>query len=339
MPLLDAGSSHAGRQPGRSAYAYGLACAIGTGVSFGLLGTLANFAYRAGMGSATFTGVRAFIGASVLAVLLLLHRRLTIDLRTLSRREQLMLFIAVASNATLNLALFAAYSAMTVALVVAIYFTYPLIVAFVSVAIGRERFTRARVAGLIFTTAGLVLVVGDQVGADARLSMVGLGCAAVTAICQASYLLVSRSGYTRVPPEQATFLILAGGAVLAAGMMVATDLPAGRLVIWVGSTQSWIAVIIAGTVSAALAKVWLLRAVRIIGGTRTAVVLLLEPLTGVILAALALGQAIGLPEAIGGIGILVGAALVQRPSIATPVEPHGASAGLIGEHQKFEISA
>jgi drug/metabolite transporter (DMT)-like permease len=44
--------------------------------------------------------------------------------------------------------------------------------------------------------------------------------------------------------------------------------------------------------------------------------MLVEPITGVALAALLLGQPFGPPELLGGAGILVGAMLAQRP--ATP---------------------
>ena len=51
---------------------------------------------------------------------------------------------------------------------------------------------------------------------------------------------------------------------------------------------------------AGLSKVWLLRGVRRVGGTRSSVLMLVEPVTGVVLAALLLGQPFGAPELVGG---------------------------------------
>jgi drug/metabolite transporter (DMT)-like permease len=42
--------------------------------------------------------------------------------------------------------------------------------------------------------------------------------------------------------------------------------------------------------------------------------LLSEPITGVALAAVLLGQGLSPVQAVGGVGVLVGAALAQRPA-------------------------
>jgi drug/metabolite transporter (DMT)-like permease len=133
--------------------------------------------------------------------------------------------------------------------------------------------------------------------------------------------VVSRRGYTRVPAEQATALILGGGAILAGAVVLAVDLPAGRLLSWASDAAAWAAVLTAGLLGAAAAKVWLLRGVRQLGGTRTAVLMLLEPVAGVLLAAAVLGQAISPTEAVGGLVIIAAAVLVQRPAPGPAAPP------------------
>jgi drug/metabolite transporter (DMT)-like permease len=108
--------------------------------------------------------------------------------------------------------------------------------------------------------------------------------------------------------------MLGGGAILAGLVAVAVDLPGGSLLAWVAEPAAWAAVIVAGALGAAAAKVWLLRGVRMLGATRTAVLMLSEPVAGVLLAAVVLGQAIGVAEAVGGLTILVAAVIVQRPA-------------------------
>jgi drug/metabolite transporter (DMT)-like permease len=305
---------HAVRALALGDYRSGVLYILGAAVSFGLLGTLSGLAYRGGMGPATFTALRATVGVVALLAFACSSQDARVDLRSLSRRERVMLGTAIVANASLNLVLFAAYGAMAVALVLAIYFTYPLLVAVASVALGRERFTRVRVAGLALAVAGVALVVGGQIGPDARPSFVGLALAGAAAVCQATYLVVSRSGYTRVPSRQATTLILTGGAILAGIVALVTDMPAGRLLAWAASPGAWAGILIAGTLGAALAKVWLLRGVRRIGGTRTAVLMLGEPLVGAAAAALVLGQQLTAPALVGGVAIVVAAALVQAPT-------------------------
>ena len=293
--------------------ARGTAYVLAAALAFSTLGSLSGLAYRVGMGSATFVTLRAIVGAALLLVLIGLHRRAWVPLRSLPGRERLMLAAAMAANAILNLALFAAYGQMAVALVLAVYFTYPMLVALASVLIGRERFTLARSAGLAIAVTGLALVMWDQVGI-AALTPIGLLWALAAAGCQATYLVVSRAGYTRVPVEQATALMLGGGALLAGMVALAVDLPAGRLTTWAADPGAWFAILAAGVLGAAAAKVWLLNGVRLLGGTRTAVLMLFEPVAAVLLAAIVLDQGITPLEAVGGLVLLGAARLVQRPA-------------------------
>jgi drug/metabolite transporter (DMT)-like permease len=295
----------------------GVALVVAAALGFATLGTSSGIAYASGMGSATFVTLRAVIGAGLLGGLLIWRPAMRVSLWSVPRIEKLMLGAAMVANGTLNLALFAAFGQMAVALVLAVYFTYPIVVAGVSVLIGRERFTVARSAGLVLAAIGIGLVLVGQVG-DASLTWLGLGLALAAAGCQACYLVVSRSGYTRVPAEQATTVILGGGAVLALAVTMATDLPSGRFLSWTGDPSAWLAVVIAGAVGAAMAKVCLLRGVRLMGGTRTAVLMLLEPVAGVLLAAAVLGQRLTWLQGAGGLVILAAAILVQRPASAHP---------------------
>jgi drug/metabolite transporter (DMT)-like permease len=291
----------------------GVAFVIGAALAFSTLGSLSGLAYRAGMGSPTFVTLRAIVGAGLLLALIALQRRQWVPVRSLSRRDGSLLGAAMVANAALNLALFAAYGQMAVALVLAVYFTYPMLVASASVLIGRERFTPTRSAGLAVAGAGLALVMWEQVGGSA-ITPIGLAWALMAAACQATYLVVSRAGYTRVPVEQATAVMLGGGAVLAGIAALAIDLPAGRLTSWVDDPTAWIAIAIAGALGAAAAKVWLLNGVRLLGGTRTAVLMLFEPVAAVLLAALILDQAITPLQAAGGLVLLGAARLVQHPA-------------------------
>lgn len=301
---------------GLSTYEMGVVYAVGAGVALGTLGPVSNIAYAAGMGSPTFAALRATIGAVVLLAFAGRAER-RVSLRGLSRREQGTLALTAAAQACLSLALFAAYGAMTVALVLAVYFSYPVLVAGASIALGRERLTPVRAAALVIALAGLLVVVLGRMGPDARLSPAGLVLAAIAACCQATYLVASRKGFTRVPSTQAVTVILAGAAIAVWAVAIPVDGLSGRLTAWVSEPTAWLAILFAGAVGAGLAKVWLLKGVRRVGGTRSSVLMLAEPLTGVLLAALLLGQPFGLPELIGGAGVLIGAILAQRPAAAT----------------------
>jgi drug/metabolite transporter (DMT)-like permease len=305
---------------GLSSYGTGVLYVLAAGIALGTLGPVSNVAYGAGMGSPTFAALRATVGALVLLAIAGRDDR-HVSLRLLSRREQGLLALTAGAQACLSLALFAAYGAMSVALVLAVYFSYPLLVCAASIALGRERLTPVRAVALGLSLAGLLVVVLGRLGPDAHLSVAGLALAAVAACCQATYLVVSRNGFTRVPSTQAVTVILAGAALAIWMVALPVDGASGRLLAWVGDPSAWLAVVFAGAVGAGLAKVWMLRGVRRVGGTRASVLMLVEPITGVVLAALLLGQAFGAPELLGGAAILVGAMLAQRPAQAAVRRP------------------
>jgi len=300
----------------RTEYAHGVIYAIAAGVAFGTLGPVSNLAYGAGMSSPTFAAMRATTGAVMLGAVLLAGRSGTVSLRGLSTRDRVLLGLTAIAQAALSLALFAAYGAMAVALVVAVYFCYPLIVAGMSVALGRERLTRTRVLALAIALGGLTTVVlgGGSIGE--KMTVAGLLLAAVAASCQATYLVASRSGFTRVPSQQATGLILAGAATLMWLVAIPAELGSAHPGTWLGSPTAWAAIAVAGILGAAVAKVWMLRSVRRVGGTRAAVLMLAEPVTGVVLAGLILGQGLSALQFAGGIAVLGGALLAQRPAPA-----------------------
>ena len=311
-----AGARHATRalaQPGGlSAYSKGVLYALAAGLAFGTLGPVSNVAYGAGMGSATFAALRATIGAIAIALTIRAAAHPTVSLRALAPRDRALLAMTAIAQASLSLSLFAAYHAMPIASVLAVYFCYPLIVAGASIALGRERLTVARAAGLLAALAGLATVLLGGPGGALGISVVGLVLAALAATCQAAYLVVSRNGYSRVPSDQASAVILGGAAVLLWLVAVPIDGPAGAA--WLFSAPAWLAVGATGLLGAAFAKVFLLRAVRRVGGTRTSVLLLSEPIVGTVLAAILLGQGLTPVQVLGGVGVLVGAALAQRPA-------------------------
>lgn len=299
----------------RTEYARGVIYATAAGLALGTLGPVSNIAYAAGMSSPTFAALRATIGALVLSVVLVATNADRVSLRRLRRRDRALLGLTAIAQATLSLSLFAAYAAMAVAPVVAVYFCYPLLVAGASIALGRERLTRTRALALAIALGGLAFVVLGG-GVSGRVSVVGLALAGFAAACQATYLVASRAGFTRVPAQQATGVILAVAAVLMWMVAGPAEVASGHPGSWLGSPTAWAAVVVGGVLGAALAKVWLLRGVRRVGGTRAAVLMLAEPVTGVLLAAVLLSQGLTGVQVAGGIAVLAGALLAQRPAPA-----------------------
>ncbi len=292
-------------------YAGGVIRVLVAAVALGTLGPVAGLAYSAGVEPATMSALRAGIGAAVLGLLLVTRRLPSVRLASLPARQRRMLLLAIGVNGLMNLVLFFAFGAMAVAVVMVIFFTYPVQVAFIAVALRRERLTRRRVIALALSALGLALVLGGRLGPDTNVTAAGVALAAAAAVCHAVYLVVVRDGFPRVPPAQATSLVLAGGLVISG---TAALLLGGADVVgtWVTSPLAWSAIIFAGTIGAAFPKVWVISGVRVIGSTRAAVLMLMEPVTAVVVAGLVLAQAPTLNEVAGGIAVLAAVLIVQQ---------------------------
>jgi DME family drug/metabolite transporter len=300
--------------PDRSGWA-GTLIVLVSAALFGSLGVLSRTAYDAGISPFAFVTWRAGVGAVGLwaAILLLRGRgRPIVPWTALSGPARRGLGLAVLIGAALNLLIFLAFDRTTVALALLGFYTYPAIVAAASVLLGRERLDRARVVALLLALAGMVAVVlgGLEPEVAVRLDVLGIGAALGAAACQAVFVLLSRS-YASVPTDQAMATILAGTGIVAAGVTLVTEGPAG-LALPLGSMSLLGLLLVTGTFAAAVPSFLFLTGIRRIGGVRTGIVMLAEPVVGVGLAALLLAEGVSPLQVLGGVTILAAALLVQR---------------------------
>lgn len=283
--------------------------------AMGTLGPVAALAYGEGLQPAGFSALRAGIGAGILGALVLSRRQPSIHLAHLERRQKALLALAVAVNGLMNLLLFFAFGAMAVGLVMVIFYGYPVLVALMTAALGRERLTPTRLLAIGIACLGLALVLSGQLGPDAHATAAGIALAGGASVCHALYLVAIRGGFDAVPGVQATSLVLMGGIAISGTAALVVE-GTGSVGEWLTSPLAWAAILCAGTVGA-LPKVWVIGGVRRIGSTRAAVALLMEPVVAVVVATLALGQGLTVLELAGGAAILVAVVLVQLPARAS----------------------
>jgi uncharacterized membrane protein len=176
-----------------------------------------------------------------------------------------------------------------------------------------ERVTRARIAALALAIGGMALVVLSQLDAaqSVRVDLIGIVLALLAAVCQVIYFTVGRSGFRHVPSDEATLVVFlislpiyAAVATVAGGLGAAIASPL--------ADPALLAItLVIGVLGAATPSVFVLIAIRRIGGTRTGILLMLEPVGGVVLAALLLGQALQPIQVVGGALVIAGGILLQ----------------------------
>jgi drug/metabolite transporter (DMT)-like permease len=285
---------------------------------FGMLGPLARFGADAGVTGVAFTAWRALMGVSFLAILITIRGEAAgsiAAIRRLPGRGRAALLLAAVMGVTLNVSMFSAFGMISIALVLMLFYTYPAGVVVVDVVLGHERLSPSRVAALLLSFAGVALVLlgGMDTSSGVVVNPLGIALGLASALSQVVFVAVSRGGYSSVPAPAATLVILATSLVGASTIAVVVGQGDG-LTAPLRSLEPWPILLLAGVVAAGVSSLLFLTAIRSIGGTRTGILMLLEPVVGVLLAALWLGEALLPVQIVGGVLVLAGALVLQLRS-------------------------
>jgi drug/metabolite transporter (DMT)-like permease len=217
--------------------------------------------------------------------------------------------------------MFTAFGLIPIALTLMLFYLYPAGVVVIDILLGHEQLSAPRLVALALSFGGVVLVLagGMDAGGGIAIAPLGILLGLVAAACQVVFITVSRGGYASVPADAATLVILAGSVTGASTVALIAGQGAG-LATPLHSLDPWPVLLLAGVAAAGVSSLLFLTAIRLIGGTRTGILMLFEPVVGVILAAVILGEALAGIQALGGLLVLAGALILQLRS-APATEP------------------
>jgi drug/metabolite transporter, DME family len=317
----------AGRGPAPRRDLVGAGLVLAAASFFATLGPLAAFATRAGVSSLALVTWRAGLGALCVVLALAAWRALghsvaITRLQTLPARDRWSMGGAAIANTILNLSVFVAFTRIGITLSLLIFYLYPALVALASVAWFGDRLDGLRWSALAMSMAGIVLVVAGA-GQIGQLDLLGMGLALVGALGQTFYVMAARHGFARVPGAQAAFLTMAG----AAGIYVVLALvfaQAGTLLQPLSSAAAFWPVLLAGVIGAGAPTFLYITGIRRLGAPRAAILSTFEPVVGVALATLLLGERPGPLQLVGG-------ALIIAAAITLQLRPHAEMA----EHEAY----
>lgn len=295
-------------------------------MGFGILGPLARFASDVGFTAVSFALWRATASALALLVFLVvgvaLGRVSTQRLSVIGRLEWLQLLAMGAFVAGTTVSLFFAFERTTIATALIVFYTFPVWVAFAATRFGGEHLGLRKVAAIALSGVGLVLLLASPSAAgDGGPDLVGVGLALLASLCQTGFALVGAGGFRSVPPLQSAALLRMFSLAIYGLFLVPLLVLLGQgttITDPLGSAQAPVLILTAGVLGAAIPAVLIIAGYRRVGPTRGAVLMLVEPVTGVILAALLLAERPSPVQVAGGLLVLVGAALVQLAPVSRP---------------------
>jgi beta-glucosidase-like glycosyl hydrolase/drug/metabolite transporter (DMT)-like permease len=298
----------------------GLALAVLSAATFGTSGSLATSLIRVGWTPGAAVLVRVLIATLVLTIPALIQLRA----KPLTRRSsRVVLFYGVVAVAGAQLGYFNAVKHLSVAVALLLEYSGIVLVVGWQWLRHHHRPSRLTLAGAGLALLGLVFVL-DLLGSH-HLDVVGVLWGLGAAVGLAVYFVVSAEAKEGPAPLVMAWGGLATGTVvlaLAAAVGVMPVAAPRRDVVLAHHHVSWLVPVLGiALVAAVVAFVAGIAAARILGAKLASFLGLTEVLFAVAFAWLLLGQGVDLVQAIGGLFVLGGIALVRLDELRVTIRP------------------
>jgi len=288
--------------PARTRFWLGSALALASSVTFSLNLSLARLSYDSGANALAVNLVRTIFISLCLFVFL----KATGRPASLPRRERTLCLLLGLVWAVQMVGLLVAIAFIPVGLVVLTYYTYPLMIAAIAAAMGRERLTLPSLALMVVAFIGLIISLQVPEGS---LDWRGVALALVSALSMASVMFLSERFIHGRDSRTVTLHIMLG--VL--GVLILMALAGGEPS-WPSDFLGWTTVA-GAAIFLALAITFLFMAIGLIGPLRTSMIDNGSPVWSILFAALLLGEMLSALQ-------LSGALLVVAAIIANQVLHH-----------------
>jgi drug/metabolite transporter (DMT)-like permease len=230
----------------------------------------------------------------------------------LNQGKRRALLFAIVVSAVVNIALFAAYLVTAVGVVLIVFYTYPALVTLGAVRMYGERLDRVRVGALLVSSIGLAMVVlGPLAGAtDLNVNPLGVALALLAAASQAGFVLIAGRGWAPMPTLHVSTIVVFAPVLLCLPLLFLTG-QTSSLLLPFNEPSAWTWIIAGAFTGAAIPTVMFMTGIGYIGSSRTAILMTIEPLVGVTIAAAFLAEEPNLIQILGGIAVVVAAAVLQ----------------------------
>ena len=208
---------------------------------------------------------------------------------------------------------FSALNHGSAAAITLLFYTYPVWVMLVTIALDRRAPSKPLFAALALAIAGSAIVVLG--GGRAQVQPLGIVLALATSLAYTAYLVGTDRHVRRTDPVTAAGWLGAGAAT----SNVVFALVAGSFAVPAGATPGRLIAIVLVSAGAFAS---MLAGLQRVGAVRNAIIGVMEPLTVAVLAAIFLGQPVTAIVVTGGVLILVGAAIASVVRTTRTVEPN-----------------
>ena len=266
-------------------------------VSMAIFGTLAPFVRRIPVSSGELALYRAVMAAVLIGGFLLVTGQ-KIELRSIKKELTLLVISGMAMGMNWIL-LFEAYRYTTVSVATLSYYFAPVIVTLAAPVLFKEKLTTKQIVCFVMSTVGLVLVIGvggfGQGSSDLTGVLFGLGAA----VLYATVILLNKF-IKGVAGIQRTFLQFLSAIIILIPYVFSTSgVTLGGM-----DAMGWVCLLVVGVVHTGITYCLYFSSLKEIPGQEAAILSYIDPLVAVVISVTVLGEALTLPQLIGGALIL-----------------------------------
>lgn len=277
---------------------FGLVLMAALGFSTNIL--FANLAYRDGIDIHTINAVRHF----VTVILLFLFLKIRGKKLKLPPRERYAGFILGISVFMMGIGYLGATQYIQVSLAVLIFYTHPFLVAIIARFTENEPITPIRLLAITIAFIGLAFAMGIQ--SVASLNWYGIAFGFLGALGAASYVTISSLAIRSADTQTVNFHCLAAGTVLYVAFLLFNGGPAAHI-----APAGWFKLGVS-SLALTIAYVTFLIGIETIGPVKTTILMNVEPILTIILAALLLSERLSSTQLIGAAFVMSGIILITR---------------------------
>ena len=261
---------------------------------------IANMAYRDGIDVPTINAVRHCVTVTLLFLFLRIRGK-QLKLPPRERYAGLVLGISVFM---MGVGYLSATQYIPVSVAVLIFYTHPFLVAIIARFTENEPITPIRLMAITIAFIGLAFALGIQ--SVAGFNWYGIAFAFLGALGAASFVTISSLTIRTADPQAVNFHCLSAGTVLYVVFMLFSGGPAEHIAL-----SGWFKLSLS-SLALTIAYVTLFIGLEIIGPVKTTMLMNVEPILTIILAAILLGERLAFTQLIGAGFVMAGIILITR---------------------------
>ena len=270
--------------------------------AFGIMPILAKLSYRGGANTYTTLFLRFFFAAIMLLYYL---KSKGISLKLAKKQLILVLIIGVFGFTFTTSSLFMSYNYISIGMASMIFYTYPSIVTLLSYVIYKEKVYPRKIISLVISLIGIYILIDIR---SATFNLKGVILAGIAAILYSLYVIgASHKEFRNINSYVLTFYISCASAVVM--FLVASTTRNFNINI---SFYALVAILLIAFISTVVALMAFLEGVRIIGPSKASIFSTIEPIVGLMMGTLVLGEPISSRIIVGSIMIVMSVIILTK---------------------------